>query len=111
MIPQAILAVLAIVQSVLPLLGTSTATVGIIANVISALTTLMPYIVDEISTVYTSVKNIISALQNSGAPTSDQLAALAALDAQVDAAWLAVQSKIDPDNPANAGTPAGPDAA
>lgn len=111
MISQAILAVLAIVQSLLPVLGTSSATTQIIASVISALTALMPYIENEISTVYTSVKNIIAQLQNSGAPTPDQLAALTALDAQVDAAWTAVQSQIDPDNPANAGTPAGPDAA
>lgn len=99
MIPQAILAVLSIVQSLLPVLGTSTATTNIIASIISALTSLMPYIVDEITTVYTAVKNIITQLQNSGAPTADQLAALQSLDAQVDAAWTQVQAQIDPDAP------------
>ncbi len=33
------------------------------------------------------------------------------LRAQVDAAWNDVQAQIDPDNPANAGTPAGDDPA
>lgn len=105
MIPQAILAVLSIVQSLLPILGTSSATTNIIASIISALTSLMPYIVDEITTVYTAVKNIIAQLQNSGAPTSDQLTALQSLDAQVDAAWATVQAQIDPDAPG--GDPAG----
>ena len=39
--------------------------------------------------------------------TQDQITALQQLDAQVDAAWAAVLPNIDPDNPANAGTPAG----
>lgn len=105
MISQAIMAVLAVIESVLPLLGTSSATVSLIANIVNALTALMPYIVNEITTVYTAVKNIISQLQNSGAPTQDQLDALTALDAQVDAAWIEVQAKIDPDAPG--GDPAG----
>ncbi len=107
MISQAILAVLALVEQILPLLGTGGTTVTLIENIINALVQLMPFIVNEISTVYTSVKNIIAQLQNSGAPTPDQLNALSSLDAQVDAAWVAVQAQFDPDNAANAGTPAG----
>lgn len=103
----AILAVLAIIEQLLPALGTSAATVTLIDSIINALTALMPYIVNELSTVYTAVKNIISLLQNSGAMTSDQMTALQTLDAQVDAGWASVQAQIDPDNPANAGTPAG----
>lgn len=109
MLSTSITAILAIVQSLLPLLGSSNASVILIATVINALTKLMPFIIDEIGTVYTAVKNIISALQNSGAPTANQLAALAALDAQVDTAWIAVQAKIDPDNSINANTSAGDD--
>lgn len=105
MIPQAILAVLAVIESFLPVLGTSAATVTMVTNIVSALTALMPYIVNEIETVYTAVKNIIAQLQNSGAPTSDQLSALQSLDAQVDAAWNTVQAQIDPDAPG--GDPAG----
>lgn len=105
MISSAILAVLAMIESILPVLGTSAGTVTLVANIISALTALMPYIVNEISTVYTAAKNIIAQLQNSGAPTADQLASLSSLDAQVDAAWTSVQSQIDPDAPG--GDPAG----
>lgn len=109
MISSTILAVLSMIESILPLIGTSSATVSIVANVVSALTSLMPYIVNEIETVYTAVKNIIAQLQNSGAPTQDQLDALTALDAQVDSAWALVQTQIDPDAPG--GDPAGPNAA
>jgi hypothetical protein len=97
MISSTILAVLAMIESVLPMLGTASATVTVIENVINVLTKLMPYIVNEISTVYAAVKNIIAALQNSGAPTADQTAALQALDTQVDTAWASVQAQIDPD--------------
>lgn len=97
MISSTILAVLAMIEQILPVIGTSSATVTMIESIVSALTQLMPYIVNEISTVYTAVKNIIAQLQNSGAPTADQLAALQSLDAQVDAAWNTVQAQIDPD--------------
>lgn len=107
MASEAIIAVLAVIQQIIPLLGTSAATADIITGIIAALTKLLPFIIDEVSTVYTAVKNIISLLQNSGQVTADQIAALQQLDAQVDAAWAAVLPQIDPDNPSNAGTPAG----
>jgi hypothetical protein len=97
MISTTILAVLSMIESVLPLLGTSSATVTTVGSIISALTSLLPYIVNEIGTVYTSVKNIIAQLQNSGAPTADQITALQSLDAQVDAAWNTAQASFDPD--------------
>lgn len=97
MISSTILAVLAMIEQILPVIGTSSATVTMIESIVSALTQLMPYIVNEISTVYTAVKNIIAQLQNSGAPTADQITALQSLDAQVDAAWTNVQAQIDPD--------------
>lgn len=107
MLSSAILAVLAVIESIIPLLGTSAATTEMITGIIEALTKLLPFIINEVSTVYTSVKNIISLLQSSGQVTADQTAALQQLDAQVDAAWSAVLPGIDPDNPANAGTAAG----
>jgi hypothetical protein len=97
MISSTILAVLAMIEQILPLVGTSSATVTMIESIIGALTQLLPYIINEIGTVYTAVKNIIAQLQNTGAPTADQLAALQSLDAQVDAAWTQVQAQIDPD--------------
>ena len=109
MISQAILAVLSLIEGLIPVLGTSTATATLITSIINTLIQLMPLIVNEISTVYTAVKNIIAQLQNSGAPTQEQLDQLSQLDSQVDAAWTSLESKLDPDNPANAGTPAGED--
>ncbi len=97
MISSTILAVLAMIGQILPLLGTASSTATTIESIIVALTKLMPYIVDEISTVYTAVKNIIAQLQNTGAPTPEQITALQSLDAQVDTAWASVQGQIDPD--------------
>jgi len=97
---EAIIAVLAVIEQLIPLLGTSAATAQIITGIIEALTKLLPFIINEVSTVYTSVKNIISLLQNSGQMTDDQKAALQQLDAQVDAAWATVLPQIDPDGPA-----------
>lgn len=108
MISSTILAVLSMIESILPVIGTSSATVTMIASIINALTSLMPYIVNEIETVYTAVKNIIAQLQNTGAPTADQLTALQALDTQVEAAWAIAQPTFDPDAPG--GDPAGPNA-
>lgn len=108
MISSTILAVLSMIEGFLPLLGTSSATVTMVSTIINALTSLMPYIVNEVSTVYTAVKNIIAQLQNSGAPTADQLTALQALDTQVETAWAAAQPTFDPDAPG--GDPAGPNA-
>ena len=79
----AILAILAVIE---PLVGTSAATSTMVANIITALSALLPYIVNEVETVYAAVKNIISLLQNStGTMTADQVTALQTLDAQVDA--------------------------
>lgn len=99
MISTAILAVLSVIEQFIPLLGTSSQTAQLIASIINALTQLLPYIINEVSTVYTSVKNIISLLSSSGALTTEQLNSLQALDAQVDAAWNNIQASIDPDNP------------
>lgn len=107
MISSAILAVLTVIEQFLPLLGTSAATTQLVSGIINALTQLLPYIIDEVGTVYTSVKNIISLLNDQGDMTPQQQADLDALESQVDAAWNAVKDKIDPDNPANKGTPAG----
>ena len=100
MISTAILAVLSLIEQILPMIGTASTTVTMIENIIGVLTKLLPYIIDEISTVYTAVKNIIAQLQNSGAPTPDQITALQSLDTQVDAAWDAIQTQLDPDAPA-----------
>lgn len=99
MISSVILSVLTVIEQFIPLLGTSSATATMIDNIINALTQLLPYIVNEISTVYQSVKNIIALLNTNGALTTDQQNALQQLDTQVDTAWNNLQASIDPDAP------------
>lgn len=99
MMSEAILAVLSLIESILPLVTGSSANVQAIDSIINALQQFLPLIVNEVSTVYAAVKNILTSLQSSGALTPDQLAATQALDTQVDAAWTAVEAQIDPDAP------------
>lgn len=97
MISAAVMAVLTLIEQILPLLTGGGTTVTLIANIIEALVKFMPLIEDELSTVYTSVKNIIAALSANPATTADQMTALQALDKQVDDAWDAVETQLDPD--------------
>lgn len=76
-------AVLALVTGLLPKLADS----ATISNIIVTLTQLLPIVQQEIADVAPAVKNIIAALSANPAATADQLAALASLDAQVDAAF------------------------
>lgn len=93
----AILAVLSLIEQILPLLTSSGSTVTLIENIITTLIKLMPLIEDEVSTVYQSVKNIISALSANPAATADQVATLQTLDKQVDDAWDSIENQLDPD--------------
>ena len=98
---QIIIAVLSGVSQILPLLlGTKNAdTTNAINGVIGIIEKLMPLIVDEISAVYQSAKNIIAALSANPATTAEQAATLAQFDAQVDAAFEAAAADVDPDAP------------
>lgn len=87
-----ITAVVTLLGQLLPLIGgNSTA----IASVIQTLIALLPAITQEIETLVPMVKNIIAALQADPATTADQLATLAALDQQCDAAFEA--AAVDPE--------------
>ena len=97
MISAAVMAVLTLIEQILPLLTSGGQTVALITNIISALIKFMPLIEDEISTVYQSVKNIIAALSSHPAATEDQMKTLQTLDQQVDDAWNAVEHDLDPD--------------
>lgn len=97
MITSAILAVLTLIEQILPLLTGGGNTVSLITNIIEALVKFMPLIEDEIGTVYQSVKNIVAALGANPATTADQLATLQALDKQVDDAWDGIEAELDPD--------------
>jgi tripartite-type tricarboxylate transporter receptor subunit TctC len=101
---QIIIAVLSGISQILPLLlGTKNAdTTSAINGVISIIEKLMPLIVDEISAVYQSTKNIIAALSANPATTAEQAATLAQFDAQVDAAFEAAAADVDPDAPSAA---------
>lgn len=101
-----------IIVSVLPLVmgAQNSTTTTAIDNIIQQLIKLLPTIEAWSMAEYQVAKNIISGLENSGNLTADQIQATLALKAQVDAQWAANVSQFDPDNPANAGTPAGDDA-
>jgi hypothetical protein len=94
----ALTAVLALIEQILPLLGSSQA--NLIASIIDALVKWLPLIIQEVSALYQPVKNIIAALSANAATTADQLATLQQLDAQVDTAFEAIASQVDPDAPA-----------
>lgn len=113
MLQGSILAVLEMIELFLPLVtGTqSQQTVTQIDKIIKAIEGLLPYIATWSSTIYTVASNILTTLQNGDTVSADQKAATRAILAQVSAGWNAIEAKIDPDNPANAGTPAGDDPA
>ncbi len=97
MISAAVMAVLTLIEQILPLLTGGGQTVALIANIIEALVKFMPLIENEVSTVYTSVKNIIAALSSNPATTEEQMTSLQALDKQVDTAWDEIEGDLDPD--------------
>ena len=90
----AIQALLGLITNLIPLL-TSSANASLIDSIIKTLTEFIPFIVDEISALYTPVKNIIAALSATPATNAAQLAQLQVLDAQVDAAFEAAAASTD----------------
>jgi hypothetical protein len=86
--------ILALIEQLLPAI-TSAGNTALITGVINALTSMLPFIIDEISALITPVKNIIAALSANPATTATQLAALQALDAQVDVAFDAAAGPTD----------------
>ena len=87
MISTAIQTLLALIEALLPTIGV--ASTSVIEKIVAALVQIVPIIAANASNFLTPVKNIIAALQSSGAVTPDQMTALQALDAQVDAAFEA----------------------
>lgn len=95
---------LALIESVLPLLGgvgNATVVNGIIAaltKIAPLLAQLAPLIGDEAKLIYQGVRNIINNLRGPGVvTTAQQDADLDSLDAQVDASWNSVAAQFDPD--------------
>lgn len=94
MIDSVIVTIITLIEGLLPAI-TSQANVGMIDNILNALTSMLPFIIQEIQTLVTPVKNIIAALSANPATTAQQLSSLQALDAQVDAAFEAAAVDTD----------------
>jgi hypothetical protein len=89
--------VLSLINTILPMIHKGTAGTDKISTVIDTLTKVAPLITDQIGTVYTGVKNVIASIGAHPATSADQMAALRAFDKQVDDAWDAIESQLDPD--------------
>ena len=77
-----------VIENILPIISSFTpASVGSIINLVSS---ILPIAMEEASNLVQPIKNIITALQGNTSTTADQLATLAMLDAQCDAAFEAV---------------------
>jgi hypothetical protein len=78
--------VVTLLTQMLPLIGGSS---DALASIVAALVNLIPAEIQEAESLVPEVKAIIAALASNPAATSTQLQTLAALDAQVDAAFEA----------------------
>lgn len=90
--------IIALIEQFLPLLGTSAATIDMVAKIIAALEQIVPLVIEFAPTAITSVKNIIALLKGSTV-TAEQWAQLDAIDAQLDLANDQAIAAIDPDAP------------
>jgi hypothetical protein len=79
---------LTLIEGLLPELGAGAAT-GVVNQILQALIAIVPIIAANATDFLTPVKNIIAALQSSGAVSQDQITQLQQLDAQCDAAFEA----------------------
>src|SRR5258705_13381048 len=96
---ELVLGILGIIQQILPLLtgSGSSQTTNAISSIVDQLTKWLPIILQEVSALYGPVKNIVDALSANPSTTADALEKLAAIDAQVDAAFEAAAKDVDPD--------------
>jgi hypothetical protein len=78
--------VVSMLSQMIPLIGGSS---DVLASILGTLINLIPVVVQEVASLFPEVKAIIAALASNPAATSTQLQTLAALDAQVDAAFEA----------------------
>lgn len=79
-------AVIGLLTQIVPLVGGASTTIDAILN---TLIQLIPAVIQEAEDLIPEVKNIIAALSADPAATTAQLATLASLDAQCDAAFEA----------------------
>ena len=83
--------VASILQTLLSLIPQITSSAKI-NEIITQLINLIPIAVQEAQDIVPLIRNIITALSNSGSVTPDQVAALKALDAEIDASYDAALS-------------------
>lgn len=104
MLSTAIETLLILIDGLLPELGAGAST-AIIDKILAALIQIVPIIASAATSFLPTVNNIIASLQNSTL-TPAQVTALAALNAQVDAAFEAAATAAgDPAPPAAPATP------
>src|SRR5262245_42727623 len=87
MLTTAVTSILTLITQILPLLGVGGSAASLITTIISTISGILPLVVNEIALVGPAVKNIIKALSENPATTTEQLAELKKIDAQVDAAF------------------------
>lgn len=90
---EAVVALLTAILGVVPSLSGSAAIASIIAQLVSALPTIVKVFTDAVPIV----KNIIAALQNHNDVTPEQWAELDKLNADCDAAFEEEAGKFNPD--------------
>lgn len=98
MLSIAIETLLTLIEGLLPSLGV--ASTSVIEKILVSLIQIVPIIASDAANFLTPVKNIIAALQTSGAATADQMTQLAALDTQCDAAFEAAATAAGDPAPA-----------
>jgi hypothetical protein len=98
LITTAISGVVSLITTVLPLIHKGPAGSAAMGGVVNTLTAIAPLVVDQVGTVFTGVKNVIDSIGAHPATTAAQRATLADFDKQVDDAWNAIESQIDPDS-------------
>ncbi|MBB3743928.1 hypothetical protein FHX10_003427 [Rhizobium sp. BK591] len=79
-----VLTVLQLIQSLLSQIGSNNNAVN---QIIAALVQIVPLVVNLSTPIINSVKAIITALQNSGALTDEQIATLESLSDEIDAVY------------------------
>lgn len=93
-------AILQVVEGLLPVIGTTTASTSVIASIVAMLEKWVPLIVAELpsaTTLIQAVQNIIAGLGTNPATSAEQLQTLQQLDAQCDTAFEAAVA-ADPIN-------------
>lgn len=97
LIITAVSGIISLITTILPMIHKGSAGSTTMGKVVDTLVAVAPLATDQIGTLYTGIKNVIASVGAHPATTADQMAALRAFDKQVDAAWDAIESQLDPD--------------